>query len=422
MSVGCPDPRWSGRCVRRQGASAQRTIGHVSLILEGIPVERTYRLGLLVLAGAGLSLAPMHPAAAAGPAIEEWGVTSSGWGSVPTLAQIVAGAVTIDAGNRSDLVVKSDGTVWGWGRTEVAAVSQTLVQIPGLVNVVQRPVDGNHDFAALETPGGNPACPDSSTLWTWGLDQAGDLGLGFYTARVVATPEDVTTLDCKDVVEVVAAASHMLALTASGQIYVWGGNGDDVFANTTKKADLPTLDPVISALTGASAVGVEITTGSSMAGILVDGQAYDWGNNLQDECGCGSTAAVVTAPTEVLQNGVQYTVIDEGGNTGKNGHTLALDAAGNVYAWGDGAQGQLGQGTTANSNAAVAVTGLPAIADVRAGGMQSLALDAAGNVWAWGDSNFGQVGTGSNTVVLLPTEVLSGVSMISAGSLHSLAA
>ena len=93
-----------------------------------------------------------------------------------------------------------------------------------------------------------------------------------------------------------------------------------------------------------------------------------------------------------------------------------------MWAWGDNAHGQLGIGTKVNSNIPVAVTGLPTgIIDVRAGGEHALALDAAGNVWAWGDNQYGQVGNGTTTDVLLPLNVLAGVTQISAGSFHSLA-
>jgi hypothetical protein len=65
---------------------------------------------------------------------------------------------------------------------------------------------------------------------------------------------------------------------------------------------------------------------------------------------------------------------------------------------------------------------MPFIVDVRAGGMHSVALDADGNVWAWGDNHAGQVGNGRSGSVLAPVEVMSGVRMISAGALHTLAA
>lgn len=112
-----------------------------------------------------------------------------------------------------------------------------------------------------------------------------------------------------------------------------------------------------------------------------------------------------------------------GGNLTNDGHELALDATGAVWAWGDNARGQWGIGTQVNSNIPVVVTGLPTgMVDARVGGEHSLALDSAGNVWAWGANQYGQVGNGTTANVLLPVEVLSGIAQISAGSFHSLAA
>jgi len=363
-------------------------------------------IAIAVSAGA-LALSASIPVHAAGTPIQEWGTSYKHIGSVPTLVQSPATPVQIDAGNKSDLVVMSDGTVWGWGATQVAPKSMTLTQIPGLVNVVQRPVDGNMDFAAIEQPGSDSSCPASSSVYTWGLNQDGDLGLGIGATTTIAVPEDVSALDCQNVVDIDSGAQHMVALTSSGQVYVWGGGGEDVLGDgSLKSSTIPVLNSDATALTGGSSSGVEVTAGSSTGGILVNGQAYSWGNNKQGECGCASTKTSIAIPTAVAQGGILYTWIDQGGDIGGNGHTLALDGSGDVYAWGMNSDGQLGQGTTANSNVPLLVSGLPAgIVDVRAGGIHSLALDSLGDVWAWGQNNEGQLGIGSTTNQSSPVSV-----------------
>jgi alpha-tubulin suppressor-like RCC1 family protein len=374
----------------------------------------------IIPVAATFGLAGVTTARAAG-AVYEWGITSTNYGDVPKVAQTIS-PTAIDAANKSDLAVMSDGTVWGWGNAEVAKASPTLVQIPVLKNVSARPVDGNHDFMAIEQPGSDAACPASSSVYTWGLNGNGDLGLGLSTNVTIMTPQDVTTLDCQNVVGIAAAAQHMFALTSNGQVYVWGGNGPDVLGDgSVRSSNVPVLNSFATALTAGTATGVEVTAGSSTGGMLVNGQAYTWGNNAQGQCGCNSIASKIATPTAVSQSGVLYSVVDEGGNENSNGHELALTAAGAVYAWGDGAEGQLGQGNTANSKVPVLVPGLPVITDVRAGGMHSLALDVSGNVWAWGENANGQVGNGTLVNVLSPLHVMSGMTMISAGSLHSLA-
>jgi alpha-tubulin suppressor-like RCC1 family protein len=345
-------------------------------------------------------------AAASGPSVDEWGrpVASGGPGNLPTLTQSSGGLATIDAGNYADVLVLSNGTVWGWGVT-----SMTLTQVPGVTNVVQRPVDGNGSFTAIEQPGTDSSCPLSSTIVHWGRNHA---------------PTVVTQLNCMYVVQLAEAATHTFALTSNGSVYVWGGQGAALGMDPAVKSEkIPTLNTALTALTSGTSAGVVLTTGMTSGGMLVNGQAWSWGDNQYGQCGCGSTAAVITSPTPVDQGSTVYTSIDQGGNLTTDGHELAIDTSGDVWAWGDNARGQLGIGTEVNSNVPVAVIGLPAdIVDVRAGGMHSLALDSAGNVWAWGANQYGQVGNGTTTDALLPDEVLSGVSQISAGSFHSIAA
>jgi alpha-tubulin suppressor-like RCC1 family protein len=358
--------------------------------------------------------------------VNEWGrpVAPGGPGGIPTIVHTVADLVQIDAGNFADVIVRGHGKVWTWGTTH-SATSMSLVQVHGASMVMQRPVDGNGDFAALEQPGSNPTCPGSTTVITWGLSESGDLGIGpAANGTSYASAQDVTTLDCQNVVQLAAANSHMVALTASGDVYVWGGNANAALGlgYTSKLIDTPVLNAAATALTHGTSSEVQVTAGVQEGGILVNGQAYSWGDNTYGQCGCNSTATDVVSPTAVDQGGVLFSWIDQGGNTGADGHELALTPAGVVYGWGDGAEGQLGQGTNVDSDVPLNVPGLPVIVDLRAGGMHSLALDADGNVWAWGSNDDGQVGNGSNGYVLTPVEVMSGVRMISAGSLHSLAA
>jgi alpha-tubulin suppressor-like RCC1 family protein len=343
---------------------------------------------------------------AAPPNTYEWGrpVASGGPGLVPTIVQTAA-AVQIDAGNYGDVLVKSDGSVWAWG-SDLSTSTMTLAQVPGVRNVVQRPVDGNGSFAAIEQPGVDLACPASSTVIGWSRTKA---------------PAVVTALNCLKVVQLAKAAAHTFALTASGAVYAWGGGAVLGLGSTVTSEKNPTLVPAVTALTGGTATGVELTTGMNFAGILVNGFAWSWGDNTYGQCGCSSTTNPIYTPTRVDQGAIRFASIDDGGNLTSDGHELALTASGTVYAWGDNAAGQLGLGDTVNRSAPVLVPGLPTIVDVRAGGMHSLALDSGGNVFAWGGNHYGQVGDGSTHNALAPVEVLRGVTAISAGSYHSIA-
>lgn len=72
-------------------------------------------------------------------------------------------------------------------------------------------------------------------------------------------------------------------------------------------------------------------------------------------------------------------------------HALALDGAGQVWAWGTNAAGQLGQGDLAEHGAARRVPLPHAAVAVAAGATHSLALDERGRLWGWGSNHHGQL-------------------------------
>jgi alpha-tubulin suppressor-like RCC1 family protein len=105
-----------------------------------------------------------------------------------------------------------------------------------------------------------------------------------------------------------------------------------------------------------------------------------------------------------------------------NGHTLAVGADGNAYCWGDNQQGQCGLGTTGTVTSPTEVPGLQGLDQALAGGQYSVFLDSSGRVWACGDNAKGQVGNGSTSNQLTVVSVLKGMTMISAGAGHAVAA
>ena len=109
---------------------------------------------------------------------------------------------------------------------------------------------------------------------------------------------------------------------------------------------------------------------------------------------------------------------------GARDHTLALEANGTVWAWGDNEFGNLGTGNTTNSLVPVQVHGVANVVAIAGGRDHSLAVESNGTVWGWGWNQYGQVGNGTKgNNVLSPVQVsgLSGVKMVSAGADHSMA-
>ena len=118
-----------------------------------------------------------------------------------------------------------------------------------------------------------------------------------------------------------------------------------------------------------------------------------WGSNTAGQLGLGDfLTRVMPAPVDSL---AQTTVLSLvcGSRT-----TLALDREGRVFAWGKGDDGQLGigeRGTVARPRLVTALLRHP-IAQLACRGAHVLALDAAGQVWAWGRNDDGQLGVNAS--------------------------
>lgn len=101
--------------------------------------------------------------------------------------------------------------------TEPVRCSATPLALAGFMDVV--------DLALTDF--GTCLLRSSGQVRCFGLDAQGALGLGATVARVDAP----TALDLPPVVSLVSGSTHVLAQTASGEVYVWGENGHGQLAD-----------------------------------------------------------------------------------------------------------------------------------------------------------------------------------------------
>jgi alpha-tubulin suppressor-like RCC1 family protein len=125
-----------------------------------------------------------------------------------------------------------------------------------------------------------------------------------------------------------------------------------------------------------------------------------WGENQSGKLGDGSTDEFSLTPRRVkgITDAIALTFR---GDTG-----CALLAQGTVKCWGDNDYGQLGNGTTIDSNVPVAVTGINSATAVAGSRGQTCALLADGTVECWGLNEYGELGDGTNTSSNVPVSVL----------------
>jgi len=143
-----------------------------------------------------------------------------------------------------------------------------------------------------------------------------------------------------------------------------------------------------------------------------------WGYNNNGQLGNGTTTDS-NVPVPVSDLGDDVTAV-----TMNYQHSLAIKN-GTVWAWGYNGSGQLGNGTTTNSSVPVQVSSLTSgITAVASGDDHSLAIQN-GSVWAWGMNYYSQLGDGTTVfqrnVPVQVSGLTSSMTAIAGGGEHSLA-
>ncbi|HXW39021.1 MAG TPA: MBG domain-containing protein, partial [Acidimicrobiales bacterium] len=262
----------------------------------------------------------------------------------------------------------------------------------------------------------------SAVTYGWGSDDWGQLGVdtsGEGTPTPVDQPAPVDVAAGTQYTSMAAGGAHTLGLTTTGQVEAWGSNRQGQLGDgSTDDADVP-----VSVAAPGGTVFSAVAAGSSHSlALTTTGQVLAWGSDVFGQLGDGSTDDSDVPEPVSAPPGVTFVAIAAGGD-----HSLALSSAGDVYAWGANFAGQLGDGTTTSSDVPVqadTATGTDFVA-IAAGTSFSLALTATGQVESWGFNGSGELGDGSDTSSTTPTAVSvpSGVTVraIAAGADHALA-
>jgi alpha-tubulin suppressor-like RCC1 family protein len=201
-------------------------------------------------------------------------------------------------------------------------------------------------------------------------------------------------------VAVLGALLACLIFTASAQAAgdtgkAFGYNGSGQLGD----GNSPTSSPVPVDISGLSNVTqISQGVGDHALALLSDGTVVAWGANYGGQLGDGTTD---DSDTPVAASGITNAVAIATGNA----HSLALLADGTVVAWGRNYAGQLGQADTGPetcsvgpcSTVPVPVAGLTGVVAIAAGGSHNLALLSDGTVMAWGANGSGELGNGDDS-------------------------
>lgn len=272
--------------------------------------------------------------------------------------------------------------------------------------------EGLHFVQVSAGEGHTAALTADGALYAWGENSSGQLGDGTTADSAVPAPVDTSgVLDGVKLAQVSAGYSHTVALADDGAVYAWGYGFYGQLGNGATGGSASSAVPVAVDLSAVPA-GRTITTIAagfySTTAIDSEGAVYTWGNGAYGQLGNGTTTST-SVPTAVdtagALSGTRITQVAAGWD-----HMVAVADTGAVYAWGANASGQLGNSSMTPSavpvpvDTADALSGV-AVTQVAVGATHSLALGTDGRVFAWGGNDRGQLGTGDITAVPVPVDI-----------------
>ena len=195
-----------------------------------------------------------------------------------------------------------------------------------------------------------------------------------------------------------------MILLGNGSVWTFGDNeykqlGFDTLSNSNNYSEYIsqiTLPEAVSALNGEYVIKLSAGADNS-AFVTTSGKVYVWGDNASDQLLDPTVFGVNAEPREVKVDNKEIADIQYGGTRSNSTHTIVLTRDGDIYTWGKGAQGQLGNGYTNDANKAqhISVNGGDNVWAISAGGTNTVVILEDGYVYAWGSVDKGQIGDGT---------------------------
>ncbi len=345
---------------------------------------------MLAACGGGAS----NNTAAASTTVYRWGVVGNR-GKIAQLelktpkpiAGIAGKVVQIATSNSDGYALTSTGAVYGWGVNSYGELGDGHLT-PYETKAVRVDFPAGVKITTLANPmpfDAGLAIDSTAHVWGWGLNGDNDLCL---SSLIESRPQQLTL---SNVSLATGARTHAL-FDSHGTVYACGsGDAGELGDGSTASTSTPIL--VVGLPSGLKVTALTSSWEGSGA-LLANGDYYDWGYNAAAQLGDGVTTNS-TVPVQVDLPG-PVTQVFQGGSGPSNGQTIAILGDRAVWAWGNNDRGQLGNGTRTNSDVPIQVHVPKGVRfmKVSSGGYASYAIDRTGQLWAWGDNGNGQLGTG----------------------------
>jgi len=240
--------------------------------------------------------------------------------------------------SKYSLAIKTDGTLWAWGDNNTGRLGTNEPITVERSSPVQ--VGSDTDWAYISAGGCSLAIKTNGTLWAWGDNGNGVLGLNIPTIGARSSPTQVGALTNWKEVNV---DNVVAAVKTDGTLWAWGNGFDGA---TGLNSIISQSSPV---QVGALTTWDKVTQSYSISNgaIKTNGTLWAWGRNSSGHLGIGNTVNK-SSPVQV------------GSDTGWTQASFSNDGSGGIlnsglYMWGPNVNGELGTNSTTTTSSPVQV-------------------------------------------------------------------
>lgn len=217
-------------------------------------------------------------------------------GLPPLMIQVAAGA-------DHSLALAHNGEVWAWGNNAYGQLgNNSFNNAPSPVKVPN--LSGVRFIAAATSGFSSFAVKHDGSVWAWGSNATGQLGVDPVQVAKSSVPLQVTTADPgTGNIAVAAGFAHCLALNQDGSVWAWGSNSSGQLGRPIGASSF--LPVNVAGQTGGSG-NIQIAAGAfHSVALKSNGQILAWGKNDTGQLGLASGADQTTPALVVTLPGLQ---------------------------------------------------------------------------------------------------------------------
>lgn len=236
-------------------------------------------------------------------------------------------------------------------------------------------------------------------LYTWGLNNYGQLGHGNY--ENVNKPKLVNSLKDKNIARISLGTTQTFVVTKDGFLYSFGNNASNSLGldSLNESFTTPVLNNFFTSLN--IKISNVVSNNDTTLALTTDGRIYSWGNNDNYQLGHLNSSNI---PQLVEFDYINETFIDV---ELQENIVVALTKSGDVYTWGKNINNTLGYYIDSDYQILPKKVEIEnnKIIQIAAGIDHTVVLTNNDDLYVWGLNDFGQLGIGNFVNKVLPKKI-----------------